>query len=84
MPANNQAENAAAARYEHLAAEVGGVVDMILVCTGRAQVECIFRPDLSGGVGVLSPIPALLFRKLSPRLSKRSEKPIVIASPCLR
>lgn len=44
LPAGNQAEVVSAARREHLtAAEVHGVVDLVLACTGRPQVEFILR-----------------------------------------
>ena len=44
LPAGNQAEVVAAARREHLtAAEVHGVVDLILACVGRPQVEFILH-----------------------------------------
>jgi ParB-like chromosome segregation protein Spo0J len=44
LPAGNQAEVVAAARREHLtAAEVHGVVDLIVACTGRPQVEFILH-----------------------------------------
>ena len=42
LPAGNQAEVLAVARREHLtAAEVHGVVDLIVACTSRPQVEFI-------------------------------------------
>jgi len=44
LPAGNQAEVVAAARREHLtASEVHGVVDLIVACTGRPQVEFILH-----------------------------------------
>lgn len=44
LPAGNQAEVVAATRREHLtAAEVHAVVDLIVACTGRAQVEFILH-----------------------------------------
>lgn len=44
LPAGNQPEVVAAARREHLtAAEVHGVVDLIVACTGRPQVEFILQ-----------------------------------------
>jgi ParB-like chromosome segregation protein Spo0J len=44
LPAGNQTEVVAAARREHLtAAEVHGVVDLIVACTGRSQVEFILQ-----------------------------------------
>jgi len=44
LPAGNQAEVVAAARREHLtAAEMHGVVDLIVACTGRPQVEFILH-----------------------------------------
>ena len=44
LPAGNQAEVVAAARREHLtAAEMHGVVDLIVACTGRPQMEFILR-----------------------------------------
>jgi hypothetical protein len=42
LPAGNQAEVVAAARREHLtAAEVHGVVDLMVACTGRPEVEFV-------------------------------------------
>jgi ParB-like chromosome segregation protein Spo0J len=42
LPAGNQAEIVAAARREHLtAAEVHGVVDLVVACTGRPDVEFV-------------------------------------------
>lgn len=42
LPAGNQAQIVAAARREHLtAAEVHGVVDLLLSCTGRVEVEFV-------------------------------------------
>jgi ParB-like chromosome segregation protein Spo0J len=44
LPAGNQAEVVAAARREHLtAAEVHGVVDLIVACTNRSDVEFVLR-----------------------------------------
>ena len=44
LPAGNQAELVAAARREHLtAAEVHGVVDLLVACAGRPQVEFILH-----------------------------------------
>jgi ParB-like chromosome segregation protein Spo0J len=44
LPAGNQVEVVAAARREHLTAvEVHGMVDLIVVCTGRPQVEFILH-----------------------------------------
>ena len=44
LPAGNQIEVVAAARREHLtAAEVHGVVDLIVACTSRPQVEFILQ-----------------------------------------
>jgi hypothetical protein len=44
LPAGNQAEVVAAARREHLTtAEIHGVVDLILACAGRPQVEFILH-----------------------------------------
>lgn len=44
LPAGNQAEVVAATRREHLtAAEVHAVVDLIVACPGRAQVEFILH-----------------------------------------
>jgi len=44
LPAGNQAEVVAAARREHLtAAEMHGVVDLIVACTGRGRVEFVLQ-----------------------------------------
>jgi len=44
LPAGNQIEVLAAARREHLtAAEVHGVVDLVVACAGRGQVEFILE-----------------------------------------
>jgi ParB-like chromosome segregation protein Spo0J len=44
LPAGNQSEVVAAARREHLtAAEVHGVVDLVVACSGRPQVEFILH-----------------------------------------
>ncbi|MGO9107890.1 MAG: ParB/RepB/Spo0J family partition protein [Thermoguttaceae bacterium] len=44
LPAGNQVEVVAAARREHLtAAEMHGMVDLIVACTGRPQVEFILH-----------------------------------------
>jgi ParB-like chromosome segregation protein Spo0J len=44
LPAGNQIEVVAAARREHLsAAEVHGVVDLVVACTSRPQVEFILH-----------------------------------------
>jgi ParB-like chromosome segregation protein Spo0J len=44
LPVGNQVEVMAAARREHLtAAEVHGMVDLVVACTGRAQVEFILH-----------------------------------------
>ena len=44
LPSGNQIEVVAAARREHLsAAEVHGVVDLVVACTGRPQVEFILH-----------------------------------------
>lgn len=44
LPAGNQVEVVAAARREHLtAAEVHAVVDLLVACTGRPQVEFILQ-----------------------------------------
>jgi ParB-like chromosome segregation protein Spo0J len=44
LPAGNQLEVVAAARREHLtAAEVHGVVDLVVACASRPQVEFILR-----------------------------------------
>jgi ParB-like chromosome segregation protein Spo0J len=44
LPAGNQIEVVAAARREHLsAAEVHGVVDLVVACTSRPQVEFILE-----------------------------------------
>jgi ParB-like chromosome segregation protein Spo0J len=44
LPAGNQIEVVAAARREHLtAAEVHGVVDLVVACASRPQVEFILR-----------------------------------------
>jgi len=44
LPAGNQIEMVATARREHLtAAEVHGVVDLVVACSSRSQVEFILR-----------------------------------------
>jgi ParB-like chromosome segregation protein Spo0J len=44
LPAGNQAEVMAAARREHLtAAEVHGVVDLVVACSSRSQVEFVLH-----------------------------------------
>lgn len=44
LPAGNQIEVVAAARHDNLtAAEIHGVVDLIVACTGRPQMEFILR-----------------------------------------
>lgn len=44
LPAGNQIEVVGAARREHLtAAEVHGVVDLVVACTGRREVEFILQ-----------------------------------------
>ena len=52
LPAGNQVEVVAAARREHLtAAEVHGVVDLIVACSSRPQVEFILRTSRGGRCG---------------------------------
>ena len=49
LPAGNQAEVVAAARREQLtAAEVHGVVDLMVACSGRPQVEFILHEAAAG------------------------------------
>lgn len=66
LPAGNQAEVVAAARREHLtAAEVHGVVDLIVACTGRGPVEFILQePRLALRQAQMESLPAW-----DPRLS---------------
>jgi hypothetical protein len=66
LPAGNQAEVVAAARREHLTAtEVHGVVDLIVVCASRSQVEFIlYAPRQALGQAQTESLPAW-----DPRLS---------------